>query len=203
MPMALPRYPQLKRKLAKMLMDYFESEASKELGPLQDVRRFTQHEGKTLTHNTMDNSQQDKELKYVEFKSEYKVVYADVPKMGAEGVMKLLQEQAKEFGAQQAKHSYKVISQTTEEVGNVVNNGGKPFSIDSFFEVMEKIQIEFDEFGRPNMPTMVVGPDGVEQAKAVIEEAENNPEAKKRMDELMAKKKEEYDAEQARRKLVD
>ncbi len=201
--MALPRYPQLKKKLAKMLMDYFESEARKELGPLQDVRRFTQHEGKTLKHNTMDNNQKDKELNYVEFKSEYKVAYADVPTMGAEGVLKLLQEQAKEFGGQQAKHQYKVISQTTEEVGNVVNNGGEPFSIDSFFEVMEKIQIEFDEFGKPNMPTMVVSPEGAERAKEVIQEAENNPDVKKRMDELLAKKKEEYDAEQARRKLVD
>jgi hypothetical protein len=87
-----------------MLMDYFESEARKELGPLQDVRRFTQHEGKTLKHNTMDNNQKDKELNYVEFKSEYKVAYADVPTMGAEGVLKLLQEQAEEFGGQQAKH---------------------------------------------------------------------------------------------------
>lgn len=186
-----------------MLMNYFETEARKELGPLQDVRRFTQHEGKTMVHNTMDNSHKNKELKYVEFKTEYKVAYADVPKMGAGGVLKLLQEQAKEFGAQQAKHQYKVISQTTEEVGNVVNNGGKPFSIDSFFEVMEKIQIEFDEFGNPNMPTMVVSPEGAERAKEVIQEAENNPEVKKRMEELLAKKKEEYDAEQARRKLVD
>jgi hypothetical protein len=201
--MALPRYPHLKKKLAKMLMDYFEAEARKELGPLQDVRRFTQHEGKILTHNTMDSSHKNKELKYVEFKSEYKVAYADVPTMGAEGVLKLLQEQAKEFGAQQAKHQYKVISQTSQEVGNVVNNGGNPFSIDSFFEVMEKIQIEFDEFGKPNMPTMVVSPEGAERAKEVIKQAENDPEVKKRMDELLAKKKKAYDAEQARRKLVD
>lgn len=201
--MALPRYPQLKKKLAKMLMDFFESEAQKELGPLQGVRRFTQHEGKTLVHNTMDNSHKNKELKYVEAKTEYKIAYADVPTMGAEGVMKLLQEQAKEFGAQQAKHHYKVISQTTEEVGNVVNNGGKPFSLDSFFEVMEKIQIEFDEFGKPNMPTMVVAPDGFERAKAVMQQAESDPEAKKRLNELLAKKKKEYDAEQARRKLVN
>jgi hypothetical protein len=201
--MALPRYPELKKKLAKMLMDYFEREARQELGPLKDVRRFTQHEGKTLTHNTLDNSNKDKELKYVEFKTEYKVAYADVPEMGAEGVLKLLQEQAKKFGAQQAKHQYKVISQTTEEVGNVVNNGGNPFSIDSFFEVMEKIQIEFDEFGKPNMPTMVVSSEGAERAKEVIQQSENDPDAKKRMDELLAKKKEEYNAEQARRKLVD
>jgi hypothetical protein len=53
------------------------------------------------------------------------------------------------------------------------------------------------------MPTMVVPSEGAWRAKEVIKEAENNPEVKKRMDELLAKKKEEYDAEQARRKLVD
>lgn len=201
--MALPKYPQLKKKLAKMMMDFFQAEAKKELGPLQDVRRFTQHEGKTLVHNTMDNNAKNKELKYVEAKTEYKVLYTDIPNMGPEDVLKILHQQAKEFGAQQAKHQYKVISQTSEEVGNVVNSKGKPFTIDTFFEVMEKIQIQFDEFGKPNMPTMVVGSDGAESARQVIQEAESNPDVKKRMDELMMKKKEEYDAEQARRKLVD
>lgn len=201
--MALPKYPQLKKKLAKMMMDFFEAEAKKELGPMQDVRRFTQHEGKTLVHNTMDNNSKDKELKYKEVKTDFRVAYADIPNMGPEDVLKILQEKAKDFGSQQAKHQYKVIAQTTEETGNVVNGKGKPFTLDTFFEVMEKIQIDFDEFGKPHMPTMVVGTSGAEQAKKVMQEAENNPDAKKRMDELMRKKKEEHDAEQARRKLVD
>jgi ATP-dependent exoDNAse (exonuclease V) alpha subunit len=139
--MALPRYPQLKKKMSKMLADYFEREVRKGLGPFQDVKRFTQHEGKTLIHNIMNDDKKSKELKYVEAKTEYRVAYDDVPTMGAEGVLKLLQEQAKDFGAQQTKHSFKVLHDTTEETGNVVNNGGKPFSIDSFFAVMEKIQI--------------------------------------------------------------
>lgn len=201
--MALPKYPQLKKKLAKMMMDFFETSTKNELGPLRDVRRFIQHEGKTLIHNTMDNNAKDKELKYVEVKTDFRVAYADIPNMGPEDVLKILQDKAKDFGSQQAKHQYQVIAQTTEETGNVVNGNGKAFTIDTFFEVMEKIQIDFDEFGNPNMPTMVVGSSGAEQAKKVIQEAEQNPDIKKRMDELMLKKKEEHDAEQARRKLVD
>lgn len=184
-------------------MDYFQREAQKELGPLQGARRFIQHEGRTLVHNTMDNSQKNKELNYVEARTEYVIRYADVPTMGPEDVLKMLQGQAKEFGGQQAKHQYKVISQTSEEVGNVVNGGGKPFSIDTFFEVMDKIQIDFDEFGNPSMPTMVVAPGGFERAKQVFAEADRDPETKKRFEEMMRKKKKEYDAEQARRKLVD
>lgn len=201
--MALPKYPQLKKKIENMLLDYFQREAQKELGPFEGARRFVQHEGKTFVHNTMDNTGKKKELNYVEAKTEYLVKYADIPNMGAEDVIKMLQEKAKEFGGQQAKHNYKVLNQVTEETGNVVHGNNEPFNIDMFFEVIEKIQIEFDEFGNPNMPTMVVSSSGAERAKIVMQEAENDPETKRRMEELIARKRKEYDAAQARRKLVD
>ncbi len=201
--MALPKYPKLKTKIAKLLMDYFEGEAQKELGPFEGVRRLIQHEGKTLVHNTIDDNTKRKELKYVEASTEYLVKYADVPDMDAGDVMKMLQEKAKDFGGQQARYHYKVLDETTKEVGNVVTGKNEPFNIDMFLEVMEKIQIEFDEFGQPNMPTMVVAPANAERAKTVLEQADSDPETKERWRQMMAKKKEEYDAEQARRKLVD
>ena len=123
--------------------------------------------------------------------------------MKPDDVLNILKEKAKDFGGQQAKYHYGVLTKTTEETGNVVKGNGEPFNMDMFFEVMDKIQIDFDEYGNPNMPTMVVAPDGYERARAVMQEAEQNPDVKKRMDELIAKKKKEYDAEQAGRKLVD
>jgi hypothetical protein len=200
--MSLPKYRQLKIKTAKLLLDVFENIANEELGPFASSKRFIQHEGQTMVHNTMDNNEKQSELKYVEAKTEYKLKYVDIPKMNADDVLKLISDQAKEFGGQQARHHYSVINKATEETGNVVRDN-KGLTAETFFAVIEKIQIPFDEEGNPEMPTMVIDPRNTEAARKLIQDSENNPEHKKRMEKLLAKKKKEYDAEQASRKLVD
>ena len=44
----------------------------------------------------------------------------------------------KEIAGQQAKSFYEVVGKAAEEVGNVVSADGKPFSMDLFFEGLEK-----------------------------------------------------------------
>lgn len=66
--MALPKYPELKTSLEKMVLRYFETKAREELGPFKDVRRFAQHEGRQLVHNTQDNTEKHRETDYKEAK---------------------------------------------------------------------------------------------------------------------------------------
>lgn len=201
--MALPRYRQLKVKLSKLFVDIFTNAAKSELGPFQEARKFRQHEGKVLRHNTLDNNEKQRQINYQVFTTEYKVEYAKVPSTKPEEIIALMQQKGKEFGTAQAKHGYSVMTQVTEEMGNVVNNKNQPFTIDSYLEVMDKIQIDFDNEGKPVWPTMVVAPGNFEKAKSVIREMETNPKARERMEKILVKKKETYDADQARRKLVD
>lgn len=201
--MALPKYPELKSSLEKMVLNYFETKAREELGPFKDVRRFTQHEGRKLVHNTQDDTGKRKETNYKEAKVEYAIKNEDLVKMKPEDVLELVTEKAKEFGGQQARINYQVLDETTKETGNVVDGGGKPLTIDLFLDTVSKISIAFDKFGNPQMPTMVIHPSQEEKYRKLIEEADNDPVAKQRMKDIIAKKKKEYDAEQASRKLVD
>ncbi len=201
--MALPKYPELKSSLEKMVLNYFETQAREELGPFKDVRRFTQHEGRRLVHNTQDDTNKRKETDYKEARVEYALKYEDVIKMKPEDVLKLVAKKAKEFGGQQARINYQVLDETTKETGNVVDAGGKPLSIDLFLDTISKISIAFDKFGNPQMPTMVIHPNQEEKYRKLMEEADNDPVAKQRMKDIIAQKKKEYDAEQASRKLVD
>lgn len=201
--MALPKYPELKSSLEKMVLNYFQTQAREELGPFKDVRSFTQHEGRVLVHNTQDDTDKRKETGYKEVKVNYALKYEDVIKMKPEDVFKLVAEKAKDFGGQQARINYQVLDETTKEAGNVVDAGGKPLSIDLFLDTISKISIGFDKFGNPQMPTMVIPESQSDKYRKLIEEAENDETAKQRMEAIMAEKKKEYDAEQARRKLVD
>lgn len=196
----LPLYPQLKKDLEETFIDLMQNAARKELGPFADVQHFTQHEGKKIEYNTLDGK--DKKSNYQSIGVQYMIKNKDIPQMTLQQVIELMVEKGKEFGGEQAKYNYKVINQITSEVGNVVDGGGKPVNADVFFQVFEKIQIAFDDNGKPQMPTMVIHPHMEKSVRELIEEAET-PENKAKFNEIMKRKKEEWDAEQARRKLVD
>lgn len=201
--MALPKYPELKSSLEKMVLRYFETKAREELGPFKDVRRFAQHEGRRLVHNTQDNTEKRRETDYKEAKVEYEIKYEDLVKMKPEDVLQLVTDKAQEFGGQQARINYQVLDDTTKETGNVVDAGGKPLTLDLFLDTISKISIGFDKFGNPQMPTLVIHPSQEEKYRKLMEEADNDETAKQRMKDIIAAKKKEYDAEQASRKLVD
>lgn len=201
--MALPRYPELKKSIEDMLSKYFEEKAKEELGPFKDVRRFIQHEGRVLKHNTLDNDTELKELNYQVAKTEYVIKYDEIAKYTPEKVIELLDKQAKEFGGQQAKYQYQVLNDVTHETGNVVDAHNQPLSIELFLETISKIGISFDKSGNPEMPTVVIHPSQTDKWRQLIQEAENDPTVKQRMEEIIQQKREEFDAEQARRKLVD
>lgn len=85
----------------------------------------------------------------------------------------------------------------------MVDGGVKPLAIDLFLETVGKISIGFDKFDNPQMPTMVKPKSQSDKYRKIKEEAENDATAKQRMEAIIVGKKEEFDAEQARRKLVD
>lgn len=201
--MALPKYPEIKSDVEKMLWKFFEQKAREELGPFRDVRRFTQHEGGKLVHNTLDDTAQRRDMLYQEGSVEFPIARDELAKMKLEDILTLLQEKAKEFGGQQARSSFQVLERITEETGNIVDVGGEPLTIDVFLDTISKISVAFDKFGNPQMPTIVIHPSMEEKYRKLLEEAENDEDAKRRLNEIIAQKKREYDAEQARRKLVD
>ncbi|MEV0772749.1 hypothetical protein [Nocardia salmonicida] len=201
--MALPMYPELKIQVEKMLLKYFEQKASEELGPFKDVRRFTQHEGGKLVHNTLDNTREHRDMTFMEGSVGFSTTREEMAEMTLEDVLKLLGGKAKEFGSQQAQQSFQALHKVTEETGNVVDAGGEPLTIDVFLESISKISVAFDKFGNPQLPTVVIHPSMAEKYRMLMEAAENDEDARKRLNDILAEKKEEYDAEQARRKLVD
>ncbi len=79
---------------------------------------------------------------------------------------------------------------------------GKKLGAEIILEMLETIQLEFYPDGRPHELHMVGGLFTSEQLKAVDEEFQSNPELQKRYDELMARKREEWRAREANRKLV-
>lgn len=89
------------------------------------------------------------------------------------------------------------LSEICEAGGQVVDGKGQPFSFDLFLELLEKIDITFEEDGTPNMPTMVVNP----KMREVIEKNPPTKEQEKKVEELINKKRDDFFAKKRTRRL--
>jgi hypothetical protein len=83
-----------------------------------------------------------------------------------------------------------------------VDAKGKKLDVELILQMLETIQLEFYPDGGPHELHVVGGLFSPERLKAVDEEFQNNPELQKRHDDLIARKREEWRAREASRKLV-
>ena len=83
-----------------------------------------------------------------------------------------------------------------------VDAKGKKLDAELVLQMLETIQLEFYPDGRPHELHVVGGLFSPERLKAVDEEFQNNPELQERHNELIARKREEWRAREASRKLV-
>ncbi len=100
------------------------------------------------------------------------------------------------------------LTQVTDFTGNVVDAKGKGFSKDVLLDLLDKIYIDFDAQGVPQLAKMLLVNDATKLGTAetdlptVIERFSLEDDSfKKRYEEIMSKKREAYYAEKGCRGL--
>ncbi|MCX6037212.1 MAG: hypothetical protein NTW99_04875, partial [Chloroflexi bacterium] len=91
---------------------------------------------------------------------------------------------------------------TLEKAGQAVDQQGKPLDAEAVFKVLEKLQLEFDETGKINSLSLVVGPALEPRAKQVLDLINSDPTLRKRLYEIMETKWLEWRVRETDRKLV-
>ena len=201
--MALPKYKEVKGIVEKTISTRFQNVMKSQLIPFDSSPNIIQHEGKKLIHNTLDDQSSQKTINYQKAAVEHKIDLDKIADLTLEEIIAIIDEKAKDMGGQMARHHLKVISDVVEETGNSVDASGNKLSPDLFLEAISKMSISFDENGEPNLPTMIISQKMSEDWRRMAAEADADPKHAEKFEAIMKKKKEEYDAEQASRKLVD
>ena len=88
-----------------------------------------------------------------------------------------------------------LVSDVSEEYGNVIDGEGRDF-FDVFAEVLETIEMTFDDAGRPNA-TLVMHPDQMDKLK----DKKPTPEQESRLNGILERRREEWRASRRRRDL--
>ena len=196
----LPDCPRLKREVSQRLTSLFRQMVNQYLGIVGEAPRSVIHEGRR-TAMIRESGEVD-ETRLFEASAGWEIKAAEVPTMTTDALLERMRHAAKDMAAQISKGSFQSISDAVEKIGNVVDGQGAPFSADLFLKAIEKIQIDFGPDGKPQFPTLVVAPSQGPQIQKVLESFEKDPEQTAKFDKLIEKKKEEWLAREASRKLV-
>ena len=195
-----PDFLKVKGRLQKML-DYEMKQAHlSHMGPLADIPKSIIFEGNKTVVVREDGSVEEGGLE--ESRVEIRVELAEVEEMTPEMVLDKINSAAEDMAGKMKKSFYEQIEKSAEEVGNVVDANGQPFSMDLFFEMLEKIDRDFDEDGNPSLLMCPVNPKLYPSVAKVISQSEGDPEDDERYKEIIERKKEEWRARESNRKLV-
>ena len=196
----LPDFLKIKEKLQKLL-DYQMRQANlSHLGPLAKISVSMNFEGNRTVLIRGDGSVDEMQPKVASTEIEVKLAEAET--MTPEMVNDMINNAAEEIAAQQAGIIYKKIDKYAEEDGTVVSSDGEPFSIDKYFELLEKIDIDFDEAGNLEGVAFVANPKAYPLIVDVLSQGLAKPENKRRYQQIIERKREEFRVRENNRKLV-
>ena len=95
---------------------------------------------------------------------------------------------------------FKTVDDTTKKTGNVLNAKG-PVTPERVMEMLNMLQIDFRRDGKFNY-SIVCGPEMFQQIQKAFADIESDPALGEQLEAIIARKREEWNAREAARKLV-
>jgi len=198
----LPDFPSIKSDLINLVNRRLRHHARMGAPAVAMIRHTFQHEGDRMIYSTVEGSR--KEVDYKRVESSLKISRNEIKTLTMEDIIKRIDATAKEFAGKMERGIFSSMAQATKEAGTDIDYGGKPFSFETLLTALDTISIDFDEETKqPHMPAIFMGPELYEKIKDKLPEWEKNEEYKKRWDEVLKRKYEEWYARESNRKLVD
>ena len=196
----LPDLPDLKNDIQHVLTKYLQHQINMRLGVFNESPRHTAHEGNRMRVIRADGSMDDSDFK--ESSSQMTIKIEEVSKLTVEERLARINSVADDMANQMSQHLFGRLKEAIDKTGNVVDRKGQPFTADAVFEMLEKMELEFDDSGKHHNLSIVLHPDVMPRAKAVFEQIESDAALNKRYEKIMERKRVEWRDREASRKLV-
>ena len=198
----LPDFPNAKDKVLSKIRTRFKTRATQKTGPFSTLRTKVLHEGNKWWSEGIDGSIDRDPLNKIETEMKISLDEIERTPMSFDQVLKKFDDAADDMGQKLSTSFYDKLNKVTEESGNVIDGEGKPLSPEKYLEVLETIQFDFNSNGEPELPTIVVHPNQLEQANKVLDEIFSNPKFNKLYNAIIEKERLAWRARENSRKLV-
>lgn len=195
----LPSFPRIEGFRRQLNVRVVEALVG-QLAPIHEqIDQHRQFEGREGTIRRADESEGD--VHFEEMTATIEFPEGPIGDFTAAKLLAELGKIAEQLAESFSKHIIRVMEETTEQTGNVVDAKGRGWSHDIVLEAFEKMDLSFGDDGEWNPPTMMLAPDTFEKIRAA-----ETPEAVKVFNDklklLVQKKYEEYRSREADRVLV-
>jgi hypothetical protein len=187
--LAIPAYDLALQSLMSSIVDGMIS-VDPVLGQIRS--RTTGHAGPT--RNVPGPQPVDHDLTH--FEAEYAIHVDHIRATDVDVFVTAIWEVAEKYAEAMGTAFFQTMRDVTEAVGNAIDAGGQPFTWDLFLDGLEKMEIAFDENGQPKVQVLI-NPDTWRLLQAV----ERTPEHDRRLEDIMQRKRGEWNAQQRPRRL--
>lgn len=190
----LPDFPTVKKKIENDFNMKIREKMNND-PVLSQIGRKRVHEGNIHTSSSTDGYTESSEYKCIS--SEFSISPDKIIEKGVDAFISQIDKISEELIKQESQLLFKKMGEITERTGNVVDAKGKSISPKVILEALGKIQFDFDEFGNPLFPSLILHPNDMEKINY------GNPIWEKCLEILVEKKRREYYDRESCRKLVD
>lgn len=194
----LPDFPETKRLFSRFFRTYMRRKF-REFSPFSAFQTRYLHEGRAMKIIRADQSESSSGMEQLSAHLEIK--FDEIENLTLQKAIEKHDAMVVDLVRKQTHFiRQRITSQIPES--QTLNAKGRKFDAQLLTELLEKMQIEFYPDGRPH-ELFVDNPLFTSERMAAIEkEIESNPELKRKFAEMMERKKEEWRAREATRKLV-
>ena len=169
-------------------------------GPLLlEISSYQQHEGQKGSFQMATG-----EIESIEFKKDSVEVSSKIkPGRGEklDDILALMAKAGAELGTKMQNGMLATVEAATEKVGNVVKIKDGVITPEAFFEMMEKVEIDFDEQGQ-SQSSWFLAPEAAAKLQQNYQGWQKNPELRAKLEQLERKKKDQFRAREATRRLA-
>jgi hypothetical protein len=196
----LPDFPKLKAEVHRDVLARIRRRADSADSVVSQIKRLSQHEGRDMRYDRIDAPPVESGPE--ELGARFEVLVSEVPDLIGPKLDAKIEEIAQEIAKQQAKMFFRRVGETCDEVGNTINANGQPLSAELMLEMFSNAQLNFGPDGKPT-GQFVIHPDMAPALKRADEELEGDPELKRRFEDILRRKREEWATRESHRKLAD
>jgi hypothetical protein len=195
----LPDFPELKAKLASRLRARMKSVHASQTVPFSAAGIIHIPEGDRLM--TIDEDGVESEVPMKEHRVALEFSADEIESLEPVEIIRRFDQAAREMAIQTGKTFVESLDRAVQSVGNVMTYRGS-LTGEDLLAMWDHMLIEFDDAGRPCLPTLLCGQQLHSQLMALLPQLECDPDFQERYKSLMARKREEWRDRESDRKLV-
>ncbi len=197
----LPDFKRVKRNANRELLRWVQANVPYLTPLLRGIRHFRQHEGKVGVILRMDGSKGTMDYPRSEF--EFRLDRDEMRTFNILRVQRKLLELANRLGQEQEMRLLRCVSEAAASAGNEVSTGGE-LTPDRFLEAFRRVQLDFDPTTGmlSDGHVIVISPDLADNLEPKLKGWKNDSQFMAEYNRILERKREEWRAREADRKLV-